>query len=145
MLMTIALASDHAGYAYKERIKVLLDARGLPWKDYGTFSDERADYPDFAHAAARGILAGECSRGIFVCGSGLGIGMAANRHRGIRAAMCQTVEAARLSRLHNDANVLAIGERLADWETATAMIDTWLTTPFEGGRHCARIEKIDAV
>jgi len=139
----IALASDHAGYSFKERTKELLDKLGFSWKDYGTHSPERTDYPDYAHAAARGILSGECDRGIFICGSGIGIGMAANRHPGIRAAMCQIVEAARLSRLHNDANVLTLGERLVTWDTAEEMIRVWLETPFEGGRHVERVRKID--
>jgi ribose 5-phosphate isomerase B len=139
----IALASDHGGFEYKERVKQLLDALSLSWKDYGADSSVRSDYPDFAHRAAVGILAGECDRGIFVCGSGIGIGIAANRHKGIRAASCQLVEAARLSRLHNDANVLAIGERLVSWETTEEMIRVWLETPFEGGRHVDRVRKID--
>jgi len=141
--MMIALASDHAGFDFKERIKIFLDALGYSWKDYGTFSSERADYPEFAHRGAEGIIQGECSQGIFVCGSGIGIGIAANRHRGIRAASCQTVEAARLSRLHNNANVLALGERLISWETAKEMIQVWLKTEFEGGRHIPRIKKIE--
>jgi len=141
--MKIALASDHAGFDFKERTKSLLDSIDIPWKDFGTDSTERADYPDFAHRASEGMLGGECDRGIFVCGSGIGIGIAANRHRGIRAAICQTVEAARMSRLHNDANVLAIGQRLVSWETAEEIIRTWLDTPFEGGRHEPRVAKIE--
>lgn len=139
----IALASDHGGYQYKERTKALLDELGLAWKDYGTDSADSVDYPDFAHAAARGILDGSCDRGIFICGTGIGISLAANRHRGIRAAACQIPEAARMSRLHNDANVLALGERLVDWDTAAAIIRLWLETPFEGGRHERRIHKIE--
>lgn len=141
--MIIALAADHAGFAYKERIKDLLDGLGHTFIDYGTESAERADYPDYAHRASEGILRGECERGIFVCGTGIGISIAANRHRGIRAASCQILEAARMSRLHNDANVLAIGERLVAWPLAEEMIRVWLETPFEGGRHSARIAKID--
>lgn len=139
----IALASDHGGYEFKERIKRLLDALGVLWKDFGTDSGESVDYPDFAHAAAESIVQGECDRGIFVCGTGIGISLAANRHKGIRAAACQVVEAARMSRLHNDANVLALGERLISWETAEEMIRVWLETPFEGGRHQRRIDKIE--
>ncbi len=139
----IALASDHGGYEYKERAKALLDALGLAWKDFGTASNESVDYPDFAHAAAEAILRGECDRGIFICGTGIGISLAANRHRGIRAAACQIPEAARMSRLHNDANVLALGQRLIEWDTAETMIRLWLETPFEGGRHQRRIEKIE--
>ena len=131
----IALASDHGGFHYKGRCKTLLDELGLAWKDFGTTSDESVDYPDFAHAAAEAIQRGECDRGIFICGTGIGISLAANRHKGIRAAACQILEAARMSRLHNDANVLALGERLVDWPLAEKMIRLWLETPFEGGRH----------
>jgi ribose 5-phosphate isomerase B len=141
--MTIALAADHAGFAYKEKIKDLLVALGHAYTDYGTGSAERADYPDYAHRASEGILRGECTRGIFVCGTGIGISIAANRHRGIRAAACQILDAARMSRLHNDANVLAIGARLVPWPLAEEMIRVWLETPFEGGRHSARIAKIE--
>ncbi len=139
----IALAADHGGFRHKERCKALLDALGLAWKDFGTNSDESVDYPDFAHAAAEAIQRGECDRGIFICGTGIGISLAANRHRGIRAAACQIPEAARMSRLHNDANVLALGERLVDWDLAEQMIRLWLETPFEGGRHERRIQKIE--
>lgn len=139
----IALAADHGGYNYKERVKALLDSLGLEWKDFGTDSEESVDYPDFAHTAAEAIQRGECDRGIFICGTGIGISLAANRHRGIRAAACQVPEAARMSRLHNDANVLALGERLVDWGLAEQMIRIWLETPFEGGRHERRIGKIE--
>ncbi|MDH7515551.1 MAG: ribose 5-phosphate isomerase B [Bacteroidota bacterium] len=141
--MKIALASDHAGFAYKERLKSLLADLGHTWKDFGTYSPDRADYPDFVHPAAESVAQGECERGIFVCGSGIGVGITANRHRGVRAASCQIVEAARLSRLHNDANVLAIGARLTAWETVAQMVELWLVTPFEGGRHEPRIAKIE--
>ncbi|MBE0642844.1 MAG: ribose 5-phosphate isomerase B [Bacteroidetes bacterium] len=139
----IALASDHGGFRYKERTKALLDELGLSWKDFGTESEDSVDYPDFAHAAALAIQSGACDRGIFICGTGIGISLAANRHHGIRAAACQIPEAARLSRLHNDANVLALGERLVDWDLAEQMIRLWLETPFEGGRHERRIQKIE--
>ncbi len=139
----IALASDHAGYEYKEKLKALLDSLRLAWKDFGTSSKESVDYPDFAHVAAEAVASGVCDRGIMVCGSGIGVGIAANRHTGVRAASCQTVEAAVLSRRHNDANVLAIGERLVDWPTAEEMTRRWLETPFEGGRHERRVAKIE--
>ena len=139
----IALASDHAGFEYKEKIKALLDTIGEYWKDFGTHIPERCDYPEYAHLASQAITNGECARGIFVCGTGIGIGITANRHRGVRAASCQVIEAARMSRLHNDANVLAIGERLVSWDLAEEMIRVWLTTPFEGGRHISRIAKIE--
>lgn len=139
----IALASDHAGFEYKEKIKTLLNSLGLAWKDFGTNSLESVDYPDFGHDAALAVSLGECDRGILVCGSGLGIGMAAGKHSGVRVAMCQTLEAARLSRLHNDANVLSLGARLNSWDEAAEMIRVWLATPFEGGRHERRVAKID--
>jgi ribose 5-phosphate isomerase B len=139
----IALVSDHGGYDYKERCKQLLDTLGLAWKDFGTHSDESVDYPDYAHAAASAVQNGECERGIFICGTGIGVSMVANRHAGIRAAACQTSEAARMSRLHNNANVLAIGQRILSWESVELIIRLWLTTPFEGGRHQQRIEKIE--
>jgi ribose 5-phosphate isomerase B len=141
--MNIALAADHAGYLYKEKIKKLLESLRHTWDDYGTYSEDRCDYPDFAHAGAEGIISGECERGIFICGTGLGIAMAAGKHPGIRAASCQSIEAARMSRMHNDANVLCLGSRLNTWEEASAMIRVWMETPFEGGRHERRVRKID--
>ncbi len=139
----IALASDHGGFQYKQRIASLLDTMGYSWEDFGTTSEESMDYPDTAHPAARAIQAGRCDLGIFICGSGIGIGIAANKHRGIRAASCQIPEAARLCRLHNDANVLALGQRLTPWEDVETMVRLFLTTPFEGGRHEARVRKIE--
>jgi len=141
----IALASDHAGFAYKEKIKEILRQRGISFKDYGATSDERSDYPDFAHHASKAISQGECERGIFVCGTGIGVGIVANKHKNVRAAMCQIPEAARLARLHNNANVLTIGERLLDWETASKIITVFLDTNFEGGHHTARVEKIHSL
>jgi ribose 5-phosphate isomerase B len=141
----IALASDHAGFHYKEKIKQLLGDRGIEYKDFGTYSPDPSDYADYAHTASVAISRGECERGIFICGTGIGVGIVANKHRGIRAAMCQIPEAARLSRLHNNANVLTIGERLIDWETAREIVRVFLDTEFEGGRHAARIEKIHSL
>ncbi len=138
----IALASDHAGFHLKEEIKKLLETRGIEFKDFGSYSDKRSDYPDFAHAASSAISRGECDRGILVCGTGVGVGIVANKHTGVRAAMCQIPEAARLSRLHNDANVLAIGGRLLNWETARTIVEVFLDTEFEGGRHIGRLDKI---
>lgn len=141
--MKVALASDHAGFKYKELAKEYLKHLGHAVVDYGTNSEERADYPDFAHLAADGILRGEAERGVFVCGSGIGISIAANRHKGIRAVNAVTEEMAELSRQHNNANVLALGERLVDWDTAKKIIDRFFATEFEGGRHEGRVEKID--
>ena len=138
----IGLASDHAGYPLKEYVKTYLDARGIMWKDYGTDSEERCDYPDFGHALAQGIEAGECERGIAVCGSGEGISMTLNKHQGIRAALCWIPEIAHLARQHNDANVLVMPGRFITNEEADAIMDEYLQTSFEGGRHAIRIAKI---
>lgn len=141
----IALASDHAGFAYKEKTKVLLGEMLLPFVDFGTHSNESTDYPDYAHSAAVAISNGECDRGIFICGSGIGVSIVANKHKGVRAAACETVEAAELSRKHNDANVLCLGERLVTWDEAQAIIRTYLRTEFEGGRHELRVAKIHSL
>jgi ribose 5-phosphate isomerase B len=137
------LASDHAGFDYKERIKAHLIQLGYDVRDFGTHSDELVDYPDFIRPAAEAVAAGECDRGIVLGGSGNGEAIAANRVRGVRCALCWSVETARLGRLHNDANVISIGQRMVDADTALAIVDTWLSTPFEGGRHARRIAKID--
>jgi ribose 5-phosphate isomerase B len=137
-----ALASDHAGFDYKERVKKLLDEMKVPYKDFGTNSKESTDYPDWAHLASNSISNGECDRGILVCGTGIGMSIVANKHHGVRAAVCESVTAARLSRQHNDANVLTIGERITGWEAAADIIRTFLTTSFQGGKHEARVEKI---
>jgi ribose 5-phosphate isomerase B len=138
----IALASDHAGFDYKERVKKLLDEMKISYKDFGTNSTESTDYPDWAHRASDSISKGECDRGILVCGTGIGMSIVANKHKGVRAAACESVTAARLSRQHNNANVLTIGERITGWEAAADIIRTFLTTSFEAGRHEARVEKI---
>jgi len=141
----IALASDHAGFPYKERLKQLLDELKLPYKDFGTQSPESTDYPEWAHKASDAIAKGECDRGILVCGTGIGMSIVANKHKGIRAAVCESVTAARLARLHNDANVLTIGERIIGWESVVDIVKTFLTTPFEGGRHERRVKKIHSL
>jgi ribose 5-phosphate isomerase B len=141
----IALASDHAGFLYKERIKNLLVDLRLDYRDFGTDSSESTDYPDWAHRASEAITRGECDRGILVCGTGIGMSMTANKHKRVRAAVCESATAARLARQHNDANVLTIGERITGWESAVDIIKTFLTTPFEGGRHQRRVEKIHSI
>lgn len=142
--MRIALASDHAGYRYKTEIARLLEARGHEVMDFGTHSPEAADYPEFIHPAARAVARRECDRGIVLGGSGNGEAMTANRHRGVRCALCWNLETATLARRHNDANMLSLGERLISLETALAIVDRWLEEPFEGGRHLPRIRGIDA-
>lgn len=138
----VALASDHAGFAYKEQVKKLLQELGVSFKDYGASSAESTDYPDWAHRAAEGMATGECDRGIFICGTGIGMSIIANKHKGIRAAACESTTAARLSRQHNDANVLALGERITGWESTADIVRTFLSTSFEGGRHERRVKKI---
>jgi len=142
---TIAIASDHAGYALKAVLCAELADLGYAPLDLGTDGEESVDYPDFAMALVAALGDGRSQRGILVCGSGIGISMAANRHKGIRAAPCFSEEAARLSRQHNDANVLALGARLIDEETAKRCVKVFLETAFEGGRHARRVGKLDAV
>ena len=141
--MKIALASDHAGFEYKEKIKAHLIAAGHEVRDFGTNSSQSVDYPDFIRPAARAVATGECERGIVLGGSGNGEAMAANRFRGVRCALCWNVESARMARLHNDANMISLGQRMIPLETALAIVDTWLSTPFEGGRHLPRLRKLD--
>ncbi len=142
-IMKVALGSDHAGFAYKEKAKAYLESKGYETIDFGTYSTERSDYPDFGHKAAEAVASGQAERGLLVCGSGIGISIAANRHKGVRAVDAVTTEMAKLAREHNDANVLALGERLISWEEAMKIIDTFFATDFEGGRHSDRVKKID--
>lgn len=142
--MLIALATDHAGFEYKESIREHLSGLGHTVRDFGTFSSERVDYPDWIRPAAQAVIRGECERGIVLGGSGNGEAIVANRIPGIRCAVCWNVESARLGRQHNDANMISLGQRMMTLETALAIVDTWLATPFEGGRHIERIRKIDA-
>ena len=138
----IGLACDHAGFELKQFVIQYLEEKGLSFKDYGTYSTDSCDYPDFAHALARGIEGGEVEKGIAICGSGDGISMTLNKHQGIRAALVWDPEIAHMTRLHNDANVLAMPGRYISTETARAIMDEFLNTDFEGGRHIRRIEKI---
>ncbi len=142
MAQKIGLASDHAGYELKEYVKSYLDEKGMAYKDYGTHSTESCDYPDYAHALARGIEGGEVETGVAVCGSGEGISMTLNKHQGIRAALVWQPEIAHMTRQHNDANVLVMPGRYISKETAREIMDEFFSTPFEGGRHIRRIEKI---
>lgn len=138
----IAICSDHAGYELKSIIEGYLEANHREFEDFGTFSSESCDYPDFAHPCAEAVESGKCYPGIAMCGSGNGIAMTLNKHQGIRAALCWTTELAALARQHNDANVLVLPARFIEPEVALAIVDTFLNTPFEGGRHQRRIEKI---
>ena len=141
--MKIALGSDHAGFRYKEKIKEFLISLGHKVEDFGTTSEEPVDYPKFIRPAAEAVARGECERGIVLGGSGNGEAMAANKVRGIRCALCWNEETARLSRQHNDANVLSLGERMIPEDLALRIVRVWLTTDFEGGRHSARIAQLD--
>jgi ribose 5-phosphate isomerase B len=141
--MKISLGTDHAGFRYKEKVKELLASLGHEVKDFGTWSEEPVDYPLFVRPAAQAVANGECDRGIVFGGSGNGEAMAANKVRGVRCALCWNEESARLSRLHNDANVLSLGERMIPEELALEIVRIWLTTPFEGGRHAKRIAQLE--
>lgn len=141
--MKIVVASDHAGYQYKAQIARYLRQAGHEVLDLGPDSTEPVDYPDFVLPAARCVARGECQRGIVIGGSGNGEAMAANRVAGVRCALAWNVESARLGRAHNDANMLALGQRLIDFDTALAAVQTFLETPFDGGRHQRRIRKLD--
>ncbi len=141
--MKIAIASDHAGYRYKQEIGRFLSDLGHEVVDFGTDSEEAADYPIYIRPAAEAVAAGECERGIVLGGSGNGEAMAANRVPGVRCALCWNVDTARLAREHNNANMLSLGQRLVSLETALEIVRTWLETDFEGGRHVRRIALID--
>ncbi|MBI2516730.1 MAG: ribose 5-phosphate isomerase B [Opitutae bacterium] len=141
---TIAIGSDHAGFAYKEKIKALLLAEGHILRDYGTTSEASCDYPDFIRPVAEAVARGEYERGIVLGGSGNGEAIVANRVRGVRCGLCWTEQVAIWNRSHNDGNVLSLGQRTIDEETALKIVKVWLDTPFEGGRHLPRIQKIDA-
>jgi ribose 5-phosphate isomerase B len=141
--MRIAIGADHAGFALKERLRERLAAAGHELRDFGTNSEASTDYPDYARAVAAAVAAGEAERGLLVCGSGIGMAMAANRVRGARAAAINDLYSARLSRQHNDANVLALGSRIVAPALAEAILDLFLATEFEGGRHERRVKKMD--
>ena len=141
--MRIAIASDHAGFRYKQRIAEELASLGHEVADFGVDSEEPTDYPLFIRPAAEAVAAGDCERGIVLGGSGNGEAMVANRVRGVRCALCWSVEAAELGRRHNDANVISIGQRMVSLDLALAIVRTWLDTPFDGGRHARRIAMLD--
>lgn len=141
--MRIAIGSDHAGFALKSTLIAHLKSQGHEVNDCGTYSEERADYPDFGAAVARAVASGDAERGVAVCGSGIGICMAANKISGIRAGVAYDDETARLMRLHNDAQVICFGERLTKPEVAISALDIFLTTEFEGGRHQGRVDLLN--
>ncbi|MGH2553224.1 MAG: ribose 5-phosphate isomerase B [Chitinophagaceae bacterium] len=141
----IAVGSDHAGFDYKEDLISFLEGRGLPFKDFGTHSKDAVDYPDFAHPVASAVEDGIAAFGILLCGSANGVAMAANKHQGIRAAICWGEELAQLARVHNDANIICIPARFVREGDAEKMVGIFMTTAFEGGRHQRRVEKIACV
>jgi len=141
MTLKIAIAADHGGYRYKQAI--IEKFSDIEWLDLGTDSAESVDYPDYAHEMAERMRGGEVETGILVCGTGIGISIAANRHPEIRAALCTNATMARLTRAHNNANILALGERIIGIETAFDIVEAFLNTEFEGGRHERRLEKIN--
>ena len=143
--MIIALGCDHGGYALKEHLKTYLEAQGHTLEDFGCFSTESCDYPDFGAAAARAVASGKCERGIVICTTGIGISIAANKIKGIRCAHCQDAFEAELTRRHNNANMLAIGAGFTGEKLAERMADVFLTTEFDGGRHARRVDKISAL
>ena len=143
--MKIAFGTDHAGFRYKEKVKQLVTSLGHEVKDFGTFSEDPVDYPLFIRPAAEAVARGECERGFVFGGSGNGEAMAANKVHGVRCALCWNEEVARLSRQHNDANVLSLGQRVIPEEMAIKIVRVWLETPFEGGRHEKRVAMLNAM
>lgn len=141
--MHIAIGSDHAGFDYKEKIRKFLSEKGHQVQDLGTYSDESVDYPQWIRPVAEAVARGEYERGIVLGGSGNGEAIVANKVRGIRCTLCWNVDSAKFARQHNDANVLSIGQRLVSEQTALEVVDVWLNTDFEGGRHERRIKQIE--
>lgn len=142
--MKIAVGSDHRGFPLKERLKAMLAAGGHEIIDAGCTSTQPADYPDYAFPVGEMVARGAANRGILICGSGIGMSIAANKVKGVRAALCRTVDDARMTRMHNDSNVLTLSERSLDDPALAELVTVWLTTPFDGGRHQRRVEKISA-
>ncbi len=141
----IVIGSDHAGYNLKLKVKAHLESCGIEVVDMGTDSPESCNYTVFAHAVCEAVVGGVAPLGILVCGTGVGMSMAANKHAGIRAACCENTFSARMTRMHNDANILCIGERVVGFGLACDMVDLFISTPFEGGRHQARVDDINAL
>lgn len=142
MSLKIAIGADHAGFSYKEKVVAFLQSARHEVKDFGTYSAESTDYADFAHPVASAVESGEFDLGVLICGSGNGVAMTANKHQGIRAALCWTEELASLARQHNNANIICLPERFVSYELAEKMVAKFLHTPFEGGRHERRVGKI---
>ena len=141
----IAIGCDHGGYELKQEVMKLLEEKGLEYKDYGTYSTESCDYPIYGEAVARAVAGGECEKGIIICGTGIGISMAANKVKGVRAALCGDCYSAEYTRRHNDANILAMGARTLGSGLALKIVETFLSTEFEGGRHARRVALISDI
>ncbi len=141
----IGIGSDHGGFELKGHIIKYLENKGIEFKDYGTYNENSVDYPDCAAPVCRAVQNGEIENGILICGTGIGISMAANKYKGIRAALCSDVYSAKMAKQHNNAQIICLGGRVTGRELAFMIVDTWLDTEFEGGRHCDRIAKIHAV
>ena len=141
----IAIGADHGGFELKEHIKKHLDELGLEYKDYGTYSEESLAYPDCAKPVCEAVMDRTADKGILICGTGIGISIAANKHKGIRAALCSDVYSAKMTKVHNNANVICLGGRVTGRELAFMIVDAWLNAEYEGGRHQARIDKIHAI
>lgn len=139
----IALGCDHGGFDLMQKVKAHLEEKGLEYKDFGTYSTESCDYPIYAKAAAKAVASGECERGILICGTGIGISIAANKVKGIRAALCSDCFSAEMTRRHNNANMLAMGARVLGEGLALKIVDTFLETEFDGGRHARRVDMIE--
>jgi ribose 5-phosphate isomerase B len=140
----IAIASDHAAFLFKEELKTYLESRGIALQDFGTCTTERVDYCDYGFQVGEAVAAGACEKGIVLCGTGVGISISANKVKGVRCVVCSEPYSAKLSREHNDTNVLSLGARVVGIELAKMIVDVWLETPFEGGRHGDRVRKIAA-
>lgn len=143
--MKIAIGCDHAAYQLKNEVKAHIEALGHEVHDFGTFDEASVDYPDYAFFVGKAVVGGETERGILLCGTGIGIGIAANKIPGVRAALCHDLFSAEACRQHNNANILTMGARVIDTELALKIVDVWLTTEFEGGRHQRRIDKITSI
>lgn len=141
----LAIGCDHGGFELKNHIMKHLEERGVAFKDFGTYSEASVDYPDYAKQVCEAIQNGECENGILVCGTGIGISIAANKHKGIRAALCSDVFSAKMTKEHNNANVICLGGRVTGRELAFMIVDAWLDAEFQGGRHADRIAKIHEI
>ena len=141
----IAIGSDHAGFELKQEVMKHLEELGLQYKDYGTYSADSCDYPDIGEAVGRAVVAGECEKGLLICGTGIGIGIAANKVQGVRCAICSDCFSADMASRHNNANILAFGARVVGGGLALMLVDTFLGTKFEGGRHARRVDKIMSI